>query len=78
MKAETLGRLDEARIRLDAGEYGYCYECAEEISEKRLLAMPFAVRCKGGEEKCEQAEQRGRRLAQRGGSLLLFSDALSF
>ena len=36
MKAETLQRVREAMVRLDAGEYGYCAECDGEISEKRL------------------------------------------
>ncbi len=48
MRAETLVRLDEALIRLDAGKYGACFECEREISDRRLRALPFAVRCAGG------------------------------
>jgi DnaK suppressor protein len=54
MNAETLIRIDEALVRLDAGEYGACVECAGEISEQRLRALPFAVRCRGCEEQREQ------------------------
>src|SRR4029450_659192 len=50
MKAETLSKIEEALHRLEEGTYGYCFECGEEISEKRLRALPFAVRCKDCEE----------------------------
>ena len=45
MKTETIQRIDEALERLAEGEYGFCAECGDEISEQRLAAMPFAVRC---------------------------------
>jgi DnaK suppressor protein len=54
IRAETLTRIDEALVRLDAGEYGSCSQCATEISERRLRALPFAVRCKACEERREQ------------------------
>jgi DnaK suppressor protein len=74
IRAETLTRIDEALLRLDAGEYGSCSECAAEISERRLRALPFAVRCKACEERREQEQGRARQLAQRCGSLSLFPD----
>jgi len=74
MKAETLHKIDEALRRLEEGTYGYCFECGEEISEKRLRALPFAVRCKDCEEARETAEQRERFLAQKRGSSALFFD----
>ena len=61
MKAETLQRVREALVRLDAGEYGYCAECDGEISERRLQALPFAVRCAACEESRERWAARGRR-----------------
>jgi DnaK suppressor protein len=61
MKSETLERVREALVRLNAGEYGYCAECESEISEKRLQALPFAVRCKDCEELHEQHGARERR-----------------
>ena len=63
MKAETLNKIEEALRRLEEGTFGYCFECGEEISERRLRALPFAVRCKDCEEAREVAQQRERMLA---------------
>jgi RNA polymerase-binding transcription factor len=72
MKTETLHKIEEALARLEEGTYGNCFECGDEISERRLRALPFAVRCKDCEEAREIAEQRERQLTQRrsGGFLL--------
>src|SRR6476659_11440752 len=72
MKSETLNKIDAALRRLEDGSYGDCFECGEEISEARLRALPFAVRCKDCEEARESAEQRQRQMSQRraGGFLL--------
>src|SRR2546421_13037287 len=74
MKSETLNKINDALHRLEQGDYGYCYDCGEEIAEKRLRALPFAVRCKDCEEAKENAEQRERLLAQRRGGSSLFFD----
>jgi DnaK suppressor protein len=74
MKAETLNKVNEALARLEEGRYGLCFECGDEISEARLRALPFAVRCKDCEEAREIAAQRERSLAQRRGSSSLFYD----
>jgi DnaK suppressor protein len=74
MKSETLNRIDDALTRLDHGTYGNCFECGEEIAEKRLRALPFAVRCKDCEEAKEVAEQRERQMASRRGAATLFFD----
>ena len=74
MRAETLSRIDVALFRLDAGEYGSCVDCNGDISERRLRALPFAVRCQACEERREQAHGRARQLAERHGSLSLFPD----
>ena len=74
MKSETLSRVDDALARLEQGTYGNCFECGEEIAEKRLKALPFAVRCKDCEEARENAEQRERQVAARRGSSSLFFD----
>ena len=73
MKAETLTKIEEALRRLEEGTFGYCFECGEEISERRLRALPFAVRCKDCEEAREMAQQRERAMARRG-SASLFLD----
>ena len=74
MKSETLTKIDAALRRLEEGTYGDCFECGGNISEARLRALPFAVRCKDCEEARETAEQRERALAKRGGSSGLFFD----
>lgn len=51
---QTVARIDDALVRLDAGKYGSCLECAREISELRLRTLPFAVRCQPCEERREQ------------------------
>ena len=74
MKAETLNKIEEALRRLEEGTFGYCFECGEEISERRLRALPFAVRCKDCEEQRETLQQRERLMAQRRGNASLFID----
>ena len=74
MKAETLNKIDEALNRLEEGRFGVCYECGDEISQQRLRALPFAVRCKDCEEAREVAQQRERVMVQRRGSSSLFFD----
>ena len=77
MRAELLTRIDEALVRLNAGKYGSCFECAREISEKRLRALPFAVRCQRCEERRELEQGHARQVAQRRDSLSLFPDLVS-
>ena len=74
MKSETLNKINDALARLEHGDYGNCFECGEEIAEKRLRALPFAVRCKECEEAREVAQQRERQMAARRGSSSLFLD----
>src|SRR5438874_11606408 len=74
MKSETLNKINDALARLEHGNYGYCFDCGEEIAEKRLRALPFAVRCKDCEEAREVAEKRERMHAQRRGASSLFFD----
>jgi DnaK suppressor protein len=74
MKSETLNKVHDALARLDQGDYGNCFDCGEEIAEKRLRALPFAVRCKDCEEAREAAEQRQRQIAARRGAASLFLD----
>ena len=74
MKSETLNKINDALTRLEQGDYGNCFDCGAEIAEKRLRALPFAVRCKDCEEAREVAEQRERQLAARRSSSSLFLD----
>ena len=74
MKSETLNKINDALVRLEQGNYGNCFDCGEEIAEKRLRALPFAVRCKDCEEVKENAEQRERQVNARRGTSALFLD----
>lgn len=74
MKSETLNKINDALSRLEQGNYGNCFECGDEIAEKRLRALPFAVRCKDCEEARENAERRERNLNARRGAASLFLD----
>jgi RNA polymerase-binding transcription factor len=73
MRSETQTSIDEALGRLDAGKYGSCVECADEIAERRLRALPFAVRCQACEERRELRQGRARQLACQRATLPLFS-----
>jgi RNA polymerase-binding transcription factor len=77
MRADTLSRIDEALVRLEAGKYGSCFECESEISAPRLRALPFAVRCQACEQRREQEQGRARQVAQRRGGASLFADLVS-
>lgn len=71
LKTETLHKIEEALSRHAEGTYGYCFECGDEISERRLRALPFAVRCKECEEQREVAETRERAQTRRSAGYLL-------
>jgi DnaK suppressor protein len=40
-----LRQIDEALARIEAGTYGQCIACGEEIPAKRLKAAPWAEMC---------------------------------
>ena len=77
MKAETLSKIGAALTRLAEGTYGYCYECGDEIAERRLRALPFAARCKRCEEVCETERNRERVLESRSKAVALFNTVSS-
>jgi len=74
MKAETLTKIDDALTRLEEGSYGNCADCGGEISDKRLRALPFAVRCRECEEGREIAVEREKVQAQRRTGPAFFAD----
>ena len=76
MKGDTLRRVREALTRVEAGEYGFCAECDGEISEKRLQALPFAVRCTACEESYEQHAAHARRFGATQGAPSFFADQI--
>jgi len=77
MKVETLARIDAALVRVDTDQYGSCAECECEISERRLQALPFAVRCQSCEEHLEQEQAYARIQTRQNASLSVFSELRS-
>lgn len=52
-----LEKIDRALQKIEAGEFGVCEECNEEISVKRLEARPettLCIRCKEDQERQEK------------------------
>jgi len=43
--SEELAECISALKRIEAGDFGFCIECAEEIELSRLKACPTAARC---------------------------------
>jgi DnaK suppressor protein len=41
----TVGEIDQALERIDAGTYGRCVVCAAAIPDERLQAVPWAAVC---------------------------------
>ncbi|WP_291731671.1 TraR/DksA C4-type zinc finger protein [Leisingera sp. F5] len=44
-RAVETQRLQTALSRMDAGEYGFCEDCGEDIALKRLQLDPAALKC---------------------------------
>lgn len=44
-RADALRRIDQALARLDAGTYGICVLCGEDIAPKRLALDPAIATC---------------------------------
>ncbi len=60
MKSETLKKIEQALLRLDAGTYGRCQECDAEIPSARLRALPFAALCRDCQEETESTVRAAR------------------
>jgi RNA polymerase-binding transcription factor len=75
MKAEALVHVQDALARLASGAYGQCADCGAEISQQRLTALPFALRCRTCEEERETGTRQPRRLAEGRAGASLFFDA---
>ncbi len=51
---EKLTHVDDALKRIEAGTYGICESCEEEIDKERLAAMPFTKLCLSCQEDMER------------------------
>ena len=50
----TLVKIDLALERIDEGNFGFCQNCAQPMSEKRLNAVPWASHCVDCQELAEK------------------------
>jgi DnaK suppressor protein len=44
-RQQELARIEGALLRIESGEYGYCFGCGEEIDVRRLAVAPTSTRC---------------------------------
>jgi DnaK suppressor protein len=61
----NFSRLREVRTALhsfDAGTFGICVDCGENINPKRLAAVPWASSCIA----CQEAADRGQKTSRSG------------
>ena len=58
-RKRDMQKIDRAIADIDAGRYGVCEDCSEQIAPKRLKALPFATRC----VECQAATEPLRRAA---------------
>ncbi|HTL12068.1 MAG TPA: TraR/DksA family transcriptional regulator [Bdellovibrionota bacterium] len=67
-----LKKIDQALVRIEAGTFGECDSCGEDIEVRRLQARPTAtlcVACKEEEERQEVLTASGRRHKSLGDTL---------
>lgn len=76
MATQALRQVDQTLARLERGDYGFCMDCSEKISHKRLTALPFALRCRECEELREIGERIRRTSARSDESLPAFEGRL--
>ncbi|MDP2141405.1 MAG: TraR/DksA family transcriptional regulator [Gammaproteobacteria bacterium] len=49
-RQRKLQAIDGALVRIESGDFGYCFVCDTEISAERLRIDPTITRCKGCSE----------------------------
>ena len=54
---QLLAKIDEALARMDAGVFGLCEECEENIEPRRLEARPVSTMCIACKERQEHREK---------------------
>ena len=58
-ESRLLKSVEEALNRIETGAFGVCLGCEEEISEKRLRAVPWASHCLSCQEKLDRRRAMG-------------------
>jgi DnaK suppressor protein len=56
-ESTLLRRVDSAIRRIDAGNFGICLECEEEIPSRRLQVLPWADYCVPCQEKADRMQK---------------------
>ena len=51
--------IGAALERMDSSEFGYCAECGEGISPKRLQVIPWAMYCVPCQERIDERREKG-------------------
>jgi len=59
-ESRLIRKLKQALERIENGTYGFCEECEEEISIKRLEARPVTTKCIDCKENEEQKESSSK------------------
>jgi DnaK suppressor protein len=54
--SNMLRQINHSLARIADGSYGVCHRCEQDISPKRLHALPWAVYCIGCQEKVDSLE----------------------
>lgn len=54
-ESRQLALVDEALLRVEDDEYGFCQNCEKSINQKRLAAIPWARYCLD----CQELVERG-------------------
>ena len=57
---KLISKINEALLRIEQGEYGYCEETGDQISVKRLDARPIATLSLEAQERHERMERTHR------------------
>lgn len=57
--ADTLAKVQAAMYRIGDGTFGVCLHCEDEISKKRLKAVPWAEFCLECQEMVDDAMKNG-------------------
>jgi DnaK suppressor protein len=55
LQSRSLRKVRAALERIDEGTFGTCFECDEEISHKRLQAVPWATLCIACQERADRS-----------------------
>lgn len=63
VEQREVAQIDAALQRLEAGSYGTCRDCGQEIDPGRLEALPFALDCADCAGRREDAQALQRELA---------------